>query len=364
MGQISVGFGFFNPKTLDEALLRAVDGDQIVLANDLKIKSSTQLVINKAVSIAPRDPNGMVIIDREILVKSKLIMHKVNMKQGVEVIANARFEAAECIFETGDKTAVFATSGSVVLDGVTIKSGVNGVTGKGKSNITILRSKISNVEGNILWCADQTVASVLDSDFGFNLDSSYVAIGVSDTAQLRLEGTKVHDTPATGMRISENAQAVVNNSIFERFGSSAVLLDNSSKVTISNSKLGECRGEAAVIMVSSLSFLDISTSVLHDSEAFGLTCVGEATALASELKIMDIGWSCLFATDKSKVTLNNCSLVRCEQYGITSYDTAEVKAYNCKIVGNKSGAINSQHDAQIILEQCEIDVPDEVAQTN
>lgn len=402
MAQISVGFGWFNPKTLDEALLKAVDGDELVVENRLDTSSGQPLEITKSISIVPRDKASPLVLDRTIQISGKMILSGALLKQGVVVLDKGSVILSDCIFNVPEKTiAIDVKSGYAELVSTTIDGGSIGIIGQSHAEMIIRYSKISNIDTDCIIVTDQAKAEISACTFHnskhrgltakgnaavncsksvFNSIRSNAASSLNranlllseseitqsgnnedavvracfDSPQLCIENSNIYDCLGIGLRADDRAEVLLVGSIIENTGGNSLACFGSSRVTVKSTRLGMGGENSPIITLRQSANLEIDASKVHEGKSYGVWVTDDATMSADNLTIESTQRSCIAADDKSKVTLLNSSLTLSERFGVAASGAASIVATKCRISGNKKGPITRDPEAMVLMEQCDL----------
>lgn len=375
MKQIKVGFGLFNPNTVQEALVKAQDGDSLILANDLKLRGTDQLSINKSVKFVPHDTSTNLLWDYPIVILAKNVsMEGMTFSGNVDIEAGMSLIALNCNFHNPLKLKQGA---ALNLYGCRIRVKEKLAISAHDAYIKLEKVEIDSPHQGVLETTGATVSTLNQCLFGTSMDK-YAVIQLDGTSKINLNDCEFLGSGGDGVRLKGSTSAEVNGCILGNMAGPAFSAIGNSHLRVSHTRISACQQNAfwvteaarltleaceisnifganyPAITLAGNAMVEVRDTHVHDTTSFGFWCKDSATLTATKLLLQQTKRSSISTDGKARVTLENCTLEHSAKYGLAADEESNIKAVNCRIAGHKEGNLLRSGKATITLEHCDL----------
>lgn len=200
----------------------------------------------------------------------------------------------------------------------------DGILVKGQSKLELINVIISNNAGSGIRLLNQTEVSIVNSSLAHNGNAGYL----SGMSKLLVEDSRIS---GNGLVLWGDTVAVINGSTLSNHNNISLELRDSSRLTVTNSKIGTCE---TCILLTDNSFMDLAHSSVEDA-GDGMRLVKTSNATVSESEVsdctsgIDIRGSALASVIDTKIASND--------HGISLFDMASLEIRNCRVAVNDIG---------------------------
>jgi parallel beta-helix repeat protein len=362
MSQISVGFGWFNPKTLDEALLKAVDGDELVVDSGLDTSSSQPLVITKSLSIAHKDASATLVLDRPIQVSGKLFLKNVLLKQGVTINDKGVLNLTDCVVKVSDSNVigVDVTNGMLEFERVEIEGGVIGIIARNNAQVTLKNSKLSKVSKNCLWLTGQSHALIEQSDFSGST-TDFPLICVQDKAKVEIASSLLHDTEFGGLVAMGDSVVGCRNTNFTAIGKHAIFCADQANLIVAESEITRSGSDkfSAVNCARNAPQLRLEKTKVFDCSGAGVLAADNARLTIENSVIEKLGQNSLCCYGSPQVSING------SQLGFGGEDYPVIRAQGSAVLQIKASVVHDSLSFGVMLnEEAQLNAEDLTVRTS